>query len=54
LPKLIPSATCQSGIVAGSVSANSIEVTRNPSLISWLRVAANSVSQNPPASIVTR
>ena len=52
-PKEMPSATCHRGMAGGSVSANSIEVTRKPSLTSWLRVAANTTSQNPPAAMVT-
>ena len=52
-PKEIPTATCHSGMVGGRVRVNSMEVTRKPSLTSWFLTAANSVSQKPPAAMVT-
>ena len=52
-PKLMPSATCHSGVVAGRIAAYKSEVTKKPSLTSWLRTPANRTSQNPPAAIVT-
>ena len=52
-PKLMPSATCHSGMVGGSVSENSTEVTKKPSLISWRRMVAKSPSQKPPTAKVT-
>src|SRR5690554_7137566 len=47
-PKVIPNATCQRGMVAGRVKANSTEVTKKPSLISCLRTDAKTTSQKPP------
>ena len=52
-PKDIPTATCQSGIAGGRVRMKSSEVTRKPSLTSWLRTQAKSTSQKPPAARVT-
>ncbi len=52
-PKAMPSATCQSGMVGGSTSGNSMPVTRKPSLISCLRTTANRASQLPPTANVT-
>ena len=53
MPNDTPSATCQSGMVGGRISGNSIPLTRNPSFTSCLRTEANSISQNPPTANVT-
>ena len=52
-PKLMPSATCQSGTVGGRMSGKSIPVTRKPSLTSWRRMIAKSISHAPPTAKVT-
>ena len=52
-PKMIPTATCQSGMSGGRVKGNSSEVTRKPSLISCLRMIEKMASAVPPATIVT-
>jgi len=52
-PKLMPSATCHSGVVAGSINEYRNDVTRKPSLTSWLRTLAKMTSQKPPAASVT-
>ena len=49
----MPSATSHSGMVGGSVSANSTDVTKKPSFTSCLRMVANSTSQKPPTAKVT-
>ena len=53
-PKLMPSATCQSGVSGGRVRANSTEVTKKPSLTSCLRTDAKRTSQKPPTMKVVR
>ena len=53
-PKEIPNATCQSGIVGGTIRENKIEVTKNPSEISCLRTKANNTSQKPPTTKATK
>ncbi|MNN80760.1 hypothetical protein D3C81_1975200 [compost metagenome] len=52
-PKLMPRATCQSGMLGGRVRAKSTEVTKKPSFTSWRRMEANSTSQKPPTMKVT-
>ena len=47
-PKLIPRATCQSGIVGGNVSGNKALVTRKPSLIDHM--PANFAKEHFPQS----
>ena len=46
IPKEIPRATCHKGIAGGNVNGNNNPETRNPSLISCLRVIAKSTSKN--------
>jgi hypothetical protein len=52
-PKLMPSATCHSGMSGGSVNANRIDVTKKPSLTSCPRTAANRISHAMPTAKVT-
>ncbi len=52
-PKLMPSAACHRGAVAGSVRGKMRPVTRKPSLISWRRTIAKRTSQDPPTAMVT-
>ncbi|MNE79696.1 hypothetical protein D3C80_1762050 [compost metagenome] len=52
-PKLMPRATCHSGMLGGRIRANSTEVTKKPSLTSCLRIEANNTSQKPPTIKIT-
>ena len=52
-PKLMASAACHSGVVAGRISGNSMPVTKKPSLTSSLRTTENRISHDSPTTIVT-
>ncbi len=53
-PKEIPRATCQRGIVGGSIRGNKRPVTRSPSLILCFLTTANRVSQKNPTTYETK
>ena len=49
-PKEVAMASCQSGMVGGTISGTSRPVTRNPSLTSCLRTIAKIISHTPPTT----
>ena len=53
-PKLMPRATCHSGIAGGSERGKIRLLTSRPSLTSSLRTMPNNTSQKPPAATLTK
>ena len=53
IPKLVPIATCHSGMVAGNVKGIKAQVTRKPSEIGCRLTTANRISHMAPVANVT-